>query len=82
MEEMLSLAAREFINHPRAVTVHNGRVTVSSIYKWFQVDFGGTEAGVLTHLQQYGDEPLLGQLKSAQSIDGYGYDWILNRSNE
>ncbi len=82
MEELLNLAAREFTNHPRAVTVRKGGLAVSSLYKWFQVDFGGKEAGVLAHLQQYADESLLVQLKRVQSIDSYDYDWSLNQSSE
>lgn len=77
-EKILNQSAREYVNHPRGVQVRSGRIIVSSIYNWFQEDFGGTEKGVLQHLAKYADAPLAEIIKSATSIDGYEYDWALN----
>ena len=40
----LTRGARDYINDPRGAVVTGGRLTVSSIYKWFREDFGGTRS--------------------------------------
>jgi len=77
-EAMLDHAAREFINHPRAAQVVDGKLRVSSIYLWFIADFGGDDAGVIRHLQQYADSSLARALKDIRRIDNDDYDWRLN----
>lgn len=79
LDAQLDQGARDYVNHPRGVRVdQTGNVTASSIYKWFQEDFGGDAAGVLRHVQRYGDDKLKAKLKSATSISEYAYDWRLN----
>jgi len=81
-ETMLDLAAVEFINHPRAVQVKYGKLRLSSIYNWYKIDFGGTDASVIDHLRQYAKTPLADQLDNIDSIDNDDhYDWSLNSSN-
>ena len=81
-ETMLDLAAVEFINHPRAVQVKYGKLRLSSIYNWYKIDFGGTDASVIDHLRQYAKNPLANQLDNIDSIDNDDhYDWSLNSSN-
>jgi len=70
--------ASRFINSPRGVQFEDGRLVVSSIYKWFASDFGGTEAGILAHLRRFAGPDLRARLESASSIDDYRYDWSLN----
>ena len=77
-DAMLDRAAREFINHPRAAQVVDGKLQVSSIYVWFIDDFGGDDAGVIRHLQQYANRPLANDLQEMQLIDNDDYDWNLN----
>lgn len=77
-EALLERAARAFINHPRAARAENGRLTVSSIYAWFEEDFGGGEDGVIEHLRRYADAPLAAALKGADGVAGHDYDWALN----
>ncbi|MCF6219547.1 MAG: DUF547 domain-containing protein [Robiginitomaculum sp.] len=72
------IAARAYINSPRGAKFSNGRLQVSSIYKWFKADFGGNTAGVLAHLRQYADADLLAQLEGRKKIDKYAYDWDVN----
>ena len=75
----LETAARDFINHPRGVTVLPGnRLRVSSIYKWFNADFGGGDAGVLAHLRKYAGPALATALTSQPAIAEDAYDWSLN----
>jgi len=78
-EQSLDEAARAYINHPRGVKVKDGKVVVSSIYIWFQEDFGGNDAGLLNHLRRYAQGVLKGQLEQARSISDHTYDWDINR---
>jgi hypothetical protein len=80
-EVMLEASAVEFINHPRAAQVKNGKLLVSSIYKWYKVDFGGTDAGVIDHLRQYAKPRLTDQLGDIESIDDDHYNWSVNSLN-
>ena len=75
----LETAARDFINHPRGVAVLPGnRLRVSSIYKWFNADFGGSDAGVLAHLRKYAGPALAAALTSQPAIAEDAFDWSLN----
>ncbi len=78
LEASLERAARAYINHPRGVSVATNGLTVSSIYEWFQDDFGGSERGVLNHLRANADATLATALSGVSSIAGYAYDWSLN----
>lgn len=74
---LLDKAARDYVNHPRAVRVDQSGVTVSSIFNWFRSDFA-KDGGVLGHIRIYADDELRTQLKGVDSINDYGYDWSLN----
>ena len=75
----LEVAARAFVNSPRGVTLNSkGRLAASSIYKWFQKDFGGSQQGVLEHLAQYANEDTASLLKGRTKIDKFEYDWGVN----
>ncbi len=78
LDARLDEAARTFVNAARGVRVDADGVTASSIYSWFQEDFGGSEAGVLAHLRRYADAGLAARLETVSSIDDYAYDWNLN----
>lgn len=80
LEQDLDRAAREYVNHPRAVTVlPDGSLRVSSIYVWFKEDFGG-DGGVVSHLRQYAAPVLAQRLKPSPRISADTYDWRLNDS--
>jgi hypothetical protein len=75
---MLDEGARDYINHARGAQAIDGKVKVSSIYKWFQADFGGSEQKVIEHLLLYAQDDLaqtLGVYKGKLSFD---YNWKLN----
>ncbi|MEO1191732.1 MAG: DUF547 domain-containing protein [Pseudomonadota bacterium] len=78
LDQQLEAGARDFINHPRGARVENGRLYVSSIYDWFESDFGGSDKGVIHHLSQYAKPPLAAQLEGITRISGDDYDWDLN----
>lgn len=70
--------ARDFINHPRGARIEDGKLYTSSIYDWFEEDFGGSDVGVIAHLRHYARPPLAAALKRISRISGDSYDWRLN----
>ena len=56
----------------------DGRLTVSSIYKWFADDFGGAESAVLAHLARFAEPELAARLAGYDGRIRYDYDWSLN----
>ena len=77
---LLSQGAVEYVNHPRGAKVENGKLTVSSIYEWFQEDFGGNDRGVIEHLKKWAKPELLEKLEKLEKISGDDYDWSLNET--
>lgn len=76
--KLLDKGAREYVNSPRGVRIQSDRLTLSSIYNWFQVDFGGSEQGVIEHLLRYAAPPLAEKLRNFKGKIEYHYDWNLN----
>jgi hypothetical protein len=77
-EALLEKGAREFINHPRGVSIQKGRLQVSSLYVWFQEDFGASAEGLMDHWQEYADPPLAEALAKYSGGLAHDYDWRLN----
>ncbi|WP_419857280.1 DUF547 domain-containing protein [Candidatus Palauibacter irciniicola] len=79
LERLLDQAARDYVNHPRGVTLRDETSgIVSSIYFWYQEDFGDSEAGVLEHLRKYAEGDLAEQLRDFDGSLDHDYDWSLN----
>lgn len=77
LDAMLTQGARDYVNHPRGVSVSGTQARLSSIYSWFSEDFGN-QAQLLQHLKAYAAPPLKAQLDRVTAIAGYDYDWSLN----
>jgi hypothetical protein len=75
---LLEKAARDFINHPRGVSFPRNSLQVSSIYLWFQDDFGASEKGIVQHLKKYLSKDNLKKLNKVQKKIRHQYDWNLN----
>ncbi len=78
LEAQLEAGAKAYVNSPRGLVVRDGKLTASSIYNWFQADFGGSQAGVLAHVRGYAEPALRQKLDSISAIDDFFYDWSLN----
>ncbi len=78
VDALLTRAAREYGNSAYGAEVRNGRLVVSSLYRWYKEDFGGSDEGVINHLRQYADAPLAASLSGAKRIADDRYDWGLN----
>jgi Protein of unknown function, DUF547 len=76
--DLLERAAGRFINGSRGVRIVAGRLRLSSLYDWYETDFGGGEAEVIEHLRHYAAPPLAAALARIGRVDGYDYDWRLN----
>lgn len=78
-DAQLDAAARAFVNQPRGVSmVGEESVQASSLYQWFESDFGGDDAGVIAHLLRYAEPLLAESLRNARRVRDGGYDWALN----
>ena len=77
IERQLDGAARAFVNHPRGITIKPGKVEASSIYEWYEAEFGGFK-GVIAHLSKYARPELRKMLAGVSKIDAYDYDWKLS----
>ena len=78
MEAQLDQAAADYVNSPRGFQVRDGRLTVSSIYHWYEADFGGTDQGVIEHLRRHARPEKRRTLDGVTTISGHTYDWALN----
>ncbi|MFO7854116.1 MAG: DUF547 domain-containing protein [Paracoccaceae bacterium] len=78
LDETLEGAAARYVNHPRGARIEGGRLIVSSIYEWFQEDFGGSDAGVLAHLRRYATGGTAAALEGRTRVDDDAYDWSIN----
>jgi Protein of unknown function, DUF547 len=77
-EALLEKGAREFINHPRGVDIQKNRLQVSSIYVWFQEDFGRDAEDLMEHWQQYANPKLTDALEKYNGGLTHDFDWRLN----
>jgi len=78
LERQLSAAAMAYINDPRCIEIDQGQLFVSSLFRWFKDDFGGTDQGVINHLMAYAKPRLAMKLQHFERIAGDGFDWRLN----
>jgi len=77
-QTLLEKGAKEYANHPRGLRIEGNRLTLSKIYKWFWIDFGGSEDKVIQHLSQHVKAPLTQILSDLRGRIRYEYDWDLN----
>ena len=78
LDALLEGGARDYVNHRRGARVDGHRLLLSSIYRWYRKDFGGTQEAILAHLRIYADADLAVALDRVQAIDWLDYNWSLN----
>lgn len=81
IETRLAENAKAYVKSSRGARFDGKKLVVSSIYEWFQVDFGDSEAGVLKHLAQYAEGSKQAKLKSRNGYSKDAYSWDLNDVN-
>jgi hypothetical protein len=78
-EELLDRGAVQFINSAFGARFDSAsRLIASSLYDWYQDDFGGDEAGVIAHLRVYAHPRLKTKLEGVSDVYDFDYDWTLN----
>jgi hypothetical protein len=75
---MLAANARAYVNNKLHVRLGADGLVVSSIYVWYQSDFGGSDQGVIDHLMRYAAPALRAGLARVHRLAGQQYDWRLN----
>lgn len=77
LDAELDQAARDYVNHPRGVSVEPEGLRLSSIYQWYASDFGSAEE-LKKHLARYAAPEKAERIRAARGVVGYRYDWALN----
>lgn len=77
-ERAFEESAIAYIRHPRGVRFERNRLVLSSIYDWYEVDFGDSLEGVIAHVSAYVDADLAQRLRAHDGRVSYEYDWALN----
>jgi hypothetical protein len=60
------------------VTIDKGRLRVSSVYVWFQEDFGRDVEDLIDHWQKYAGPKMAAALEKYTDGLSHDYDWRLN----
>ncbi len=81
VEALLTIAAKDYVNHPRGAVLRDDELHVSSLYSWYAEDFGGSDAAIIGHLRGYAKPQLTLALAGIDEISGTDYDWSLNDSD-
>lgn len=78
-EAMAVQAAKDFINHPRAVTLNGNTLILTSLVDWYGVDFGNNIDEIVIYLNKYANASTKTKLKNYKlNRIKYEYDWNLN----
>ncbi len=78
LEHQLSKAAMAYVNDPRCIQIDDDRLGVSSLYRWYAADFGGSDTAIINHLMAYAEPKLAMELERFERISDVGFDWRLN----
>lgn len=80
LESLLEQGARAYVNHARGLAFEGEDLKLSSIYKWYQEDFGN-EIQLIQHLIHYAEPELKKRLQRFKAQGGdldFDYNWGLN----
>ncbi len=78
IETLLTDSASGYLSHPRALRFDGDQLHLSSLFKWYQQDFGDDFQSTLKTLAQYAPEELRERLINHRGDASYAYDWSLN----
>jgi hypothetical protein len=78
IERQLNQAAIAYINDPRCIQTVDDQLVVSSIYRWYRDDFGGSDRAVINHLMAYAEPGLAMSLQRFEELAGDRFEWRLN----
>ncbi len=75
-EALMLAGAKDYINHPRGMSVDGSSITASKIYAWYSADFGG-KPKLKTHWLRFAASEKQAAISAANAIS-FDYDWRLN----
>jgi hypothetical protein len=78
VERQLNEAAIEYVNGSRCIRIEGDQLGLSSMFRWYRDDFGGTDRAVINHLMAYAEPGLAMKLQRFDQITDDGFDWRLN----
>ena len=78
-DTLLTTGAQEYVNHQRGVHFKKKQLVVSSIYHWYNVDFGNSDKALLIHLIKHAKPELATRLKNYRGDVDHDYNWSLNK---
>jgi hypothetical protein len=78
LDHQLSKAAMAYVNDPRCISLEGDELGLSSLYRWYREDFGGSDAAVIHHLMGLANPRLAMSLQQFDRIGADGFDWRLN----
>ena len=78
LERQLSEAAMTYVNHSRCIRIEGEQLGLSSLYRWYRDDFGGTDRDVINHLMAYAEPGLAMKLQKFDRVSDDGFNWRLN----
>lgn len=76
-EELLDIAEESFISHPRAVSIGDGNVILSSLFDWYGDDFADNRSELLDYVSDFVADEVVDVLSEDTEIN-FQYDWNLN----
>lgn len=79
LDAEMDRAGRDFIATSRGVSLsETGKITGSSLFKWYKKDFGETDEDVIRYLAQFATGYKKDAMMAASKFDNHDYDWGLN----
>lgn len=78
LDRQLSDAERSYVNDPRCIQMEGRQLLVSSLFRWYREDFGGSDRAVIHYLMGIAEPGLAMKLHQFERIDGDLFDWRLN----
>jgi hypothetical protein len=82
LDIQLDIASKNFIHGDLLINKESKTITISSIFRWYQVDFGdikGVLEFLINHLDDLADQAWLRNHQSNIRVRYHPYDWSLNR---
>jgi len=77
-EVLMEQAAKSYLTHPRGAKFEGSRLTLSSIFDWYVIDFGNNQTDLLKAISKYMPEESAAKIRHYQGKIKYEYDWNLN----
>lgn len=78
LDAMLNKGAADYVNHPRGVTINSDKMILSTLFKWYEEDFGEDTHAAVKRLAQHAKPALAQDMTTHNGRIRYEYDWALN----